>query len=155
MKELLFGQSNVAVGRTGRITGTMTVDGGAITAGTFTVDTTSVSSDESRRDDQLDGRIMETATYPTATFELTEPLSFGSVPTAGTEKFRATGELTLHGVTRSVTFDVTGRYMGSEIQVAGSIPVTFAEWSIPNPSFGPVSTEDNGTVEFSLVFEHA
>jgi len=34
----------------------------------------------------------------------------------------------------------------------GSIPVTFADYGIANPSFGPVSTEDNGEVEFLLAF---
>ena len=33
---------------------------------------------------------------------------------------------------------------GSAIQVLGSIPITFGDWNIPNPSFGPVSTDDHG-----------
>ena len=35
----------------------------------------------------------------------------------------------------------------------GAIPIVFAEWGIPNPSTGPISTEDNGLLEFLLVFE--
>jgi hypothetical protein len=54
-----------------------------------------------------------------------------------------------------VVFAVTGHYTGSSIQVVGSIPITFADWNIPNPSFGPVSTEDHGVLEFSLTFIHA
>jgi len=42
----------------------------------------------------------------------------------------------VHGVTRTVTFEVTGRLNGSTIQIAGSIPITFSDWTIPNPSFG-------------------
>jgi len=156
VEEVLFGQSNVAAGRTGAVTGSLIVDGSSIAAATFTVDMTTVSSDESRRDGQFNERIMETATYPTATFELTEPISFGTVPATGNEQtFQATGDLTMHGITRAVTFDVTGRYTGTQIQVAGSIPVTFADWSISNPSFGPVETEDHGVLEFSLLFQHA
>ncbi len=68
VKEVLFGQSNVAVGRTGEITGSIDVNGTTITAGTFTVDMTTVESDQSRRDAQFNGRIMETSSYPTATF---------------------------------------------------------------------------------------
>lgn len=30
------------------------------------------------------------------------------------------------------------------------IPVRFADWNIENPSFGPVSTQDHGILEFSL-----
>src|SRR2546421_10443408 len=137
VKEVLFGQSNVAVGRTSSITGSITVSGTTVTAGAFTVDLASVTSDQSRRDAQFNGRIMDTATYPTATFMLTQPIDFGSIPARGTERtLEATGRLTLHGVTRTVTFEVTGRYTGSAIQVAGSIPITFGDWSIRNPSFG-------------------
>jgi len=39
--------------------------------------------------------------------------------------------------------------------VAGSIPITFADWNIANPSFGPVSTDDNGVLEFALNFGRA
>jgi polyisoprenoid-binding protein YceI len=154
VKEVLFGQSNVAVGRTGEITGSITVDGTKVTAGTFTVDMTTVTSDESRRDGQFQGRIMETATYPTATFKLTQPIDLGSIPSAGVQKtFQANGELTLHGVTKTVTFQLTARHTDSTIQVAGSIPITFADYNIANPSFGSaVTTEDNGILEFALNF---
>jgi polyisoprenoid-binding protein YceI len=157
VKEVLFGQSNVAVGRTGDVTGSITVDGTKVTAGSFTVDMTSVTSDESRRDGQFNGRIMETATYQTSMFKLTEPIDLGSIPADGVQKtFQATGELTLHGVTKTVVFDVNARHTGSNIQVAGSIPITFADWNISNPSFGGVvTTEDNGVLEFSLNFTQA
>ena len=46
----------------------MTLDGAIVTDASFTVDMTTVTSDESRRDAQFDGRIMETSVYPTATF---------------------------------------------------------------------------------------
>jgi polyisoprenoid-binding protein YceI len=153
VKEVLFGQSNVAVGRTGEITGSIDVNGTTITAGTFTVDMTMVVSDQSRRDAQFNGRIMETSSYPTATFTLTEPIDLGSIPAEGTDQsYRAMGDLTLHGVTKSVTLNATGRYAGSTFQVVGSIPITFSDWNIPNPSFGPVSTEDKGVLEFALNF---
>ena len=62
---------------------------------------------------------------------------------------------TILGVAAVAVLVVTGRYTGTQIQVAGSIPVPFADWSISNPSFGPVETEDHGVLEFSLVFQHA
>ncbi len=156
VKEVLFGQGNVAVGRTNSITGSMSVSGTTVTAATFTVDMTTVSSDQSRRDGQFNGRIMQTNTNPTATFSLAKPIVLGPVPTQGTKQtYRATGNLTLHGVTKTVTFNVTGLYTGSTAQVAGSIPITFADWNIPNPSFGPVTTEDHGVLEFALTFSPA
>ena len=113
----------------------------------------SLHSDESRRDDQFNGRIMETSSFPTATFELTEPIDLGAIPANGSQQtYQAAGELTLHGVTNAVEFEVQAQRTGSNFQVAGSIPVTFADYGVGNPSFGPVTTEDNGVLEFPLTF---
>ena len=134
----------------------MSIDDAVVTDATFTVDMTTVASDESRRDDQFNGRIMETDLFPTATLTLTEPIDLGTVPDANTDvAAEATGDLTLHGVTMSVTFDIAGRYTGSQVEIAGSIPITFADWDIENPSFGPVTTEDHGVLEFSIIFDPA
>jgi polyisoprenoid-binding protein YceI len=154
--EVLFGQSATAVGRTDAVTGDLTIDGTTATAASFTADLTKVSSDQGNRDRQFQGRIMDTATYPTATFKLTSPIALSSIPqdlVKVTEK--ATGDLTLRGKTRSVTFDVVARRNGDKIEVNGSIPITFADWDIPNPSFGPATTEDHGVLEFVLVFTRA
>lgn len=154
--EVLFGQSATAVGRTEEVEGSMQVAGTTIDNASFTVDMTSVESDESRRDNQFRGRIMDTSTYPTSTFELTEPLTFDDVPSEGTEVTKTVaGNLSLRGTTKPVEFTVTGELVGDVIQIKGSIPIVFAEWNIPNPSGGPARTEDNGILEFSINFEHA
>jgi polyisoprenoid-binding protein YceI len=153
VKEVLFGQSTTAVGRTSDVTGSFTVSGSQVSAGDFTVDMTTVQSDKSQRDGQFQGRIMDTASFPTSTFTLTQPIELGSAPADGTPiTASATGDLTLHGTTKSVTFEVQAQKNASSIQVVGQIPITFADWGIPNPSFGPASTEDNGVLEFSLLF---
>jgi polyisoprenoid-binding protein YceI len=153
VKENLFGVDTDAVGRTNQVTGMLTIEGASATAAEFSVDMTSVTSDEGRRDAQFNGRIMETDQFPTATFELTEPIDFGSVPAAGgSVKASATGDLTLHGVTKSVAFDVEARINGANVEVLGNIPVVFADYGIDNPSTAGISTEDNGTLEFLLVF---
>jgi polyisoprenoid-binding protein YceI len=153
IRETIFGQSNVAVGRTSDITGSITIGGASVTDGTFTVAMATVTSDESRRDDQFNGRIMETSSFQTATFELTQPIDLGAIPGDGSKQaYRAVGKLTLHGVTKAVRFRVETQRAGSTFEVAGSIPVTFSDYGITNPSFGPVSTEDNGLLEFDLLF---
>jgi polyisoprenoid-binding protein YceI len=152
VKEVLFGQSTTAVGRTSEVTGSMTLDGSQVTTGDFTVDMASVESDKSQRDGQFRDRIMDTSRFPTSTFKLTQPIDLGSVPADGAQiTAAATGDLTLRGMTKSVTFDVQAVKKGESIQVVGQIPIVFDEWGIPNPSFGPASTEDNGILEFSLV----
>jgi len=64
---------------------------------------------------------------------------------------KATGDLTTHGVTKSAVADLQAERSGNSVRVSGSIPVTFADYNIPNPSFGPISTEDHGLIEFLVI----
>jgi polyisoprenoid-binding protein YceI len=154
--EVLFGQDTEAVGRTEDVTGTVTFDGATVSAAEFTVDLTTVESDESRRDNQFQGRIMDTANFPTATFELTSPITLDSIPAAGEEvTVQATGDLMLRGTTKSVTVDLQTKHDGSTITLAGSIPIVWDEWGIPEPSFGPASVADDGEIEFALLLTPA
>ena len=154
--EVLNGQSTEAVGRTSAVTGELVLAGTSATAASFTVDLASVTSDESRRDGQFRGRIMDVATHPKATFRLTAPISFGEVPAEGVRlDASATGELTLRGGTRPVTFPLQAERSGGTIRVAGSIPITFSDYGIPNPSAGPAQVGDEGELEFLLVLGRA
>jgi polyisoprenoid-binding protein YceI len=156
IKETLFGQSTEAVGRTTAVTGTLTAAGTKISAAGFTVDLTKVRSDQSQRDGQFQGRIMNTSRFPTATFILTSPIDIGSIPADQQQiSVKATGDLTLHGVTKSVTFDLTARLNGAHIEVSGSTTIVFADYGIANPSAGPASTGDDGLLELLLVFAKA
>jgi polyisoprenoid-binding protein YceI len=153
VKEVLLGQSTTAVGRTSGVTGQLVIAGTTVTSTKIVVDMTTVKSDEDRRDGQFQGRVMDTATYPTATFELTTPIDLGTLPAAGaTVTKQATGKLTLRGTTKEVTVDLTARRSAGKIEVQGSIPIVFADWSIPNPSLGPAQTEDHGELEFLVAF---
>lgn len=152
VQEVLFGQSTTAVGRTSSVTGGVTLAGSTVTKASFTVDMASVRSDRDRRDGQYRGRIMSTDQYPTATFTLTRPIELRSLPADGaTVTATATGDLTLRGVTKPVTFEVQARKSGSRLEVNGAIPLVFADWDIPDPSFGPAQVEDHGSLEFLLV----
>lgn len=156
VEEVLFGQSTEGVGRTSEVEGTLVVDGTKISEVDLTVDMTTVTSDSTQRDGQFSGRIMDTATHPTATFVLTEPIDLGSVPADGEKvTVSATGDLTLRGVTKSVTFDLQAQRSGSTFSVSGAIPITFADYEIDNPSGGPAQVGDAGTLEVLVVFSQA
>ena len=153
VKEVLFGQSTEAVGRTGNVDGALTISGAKVTTADISIDLASVTSDKSQRDNQFRGRIMNVTRYPTATFKLTQPIDLGTLPADGlTVTVPATGELTLHGTTKTVTTNVTAKRTGGTIEVNGTIPVVFADYGIPNPSFGPANTEDHGEIEFLVAF---
>jgi polyisoprenoid-binding protein YceI len=154
VKETLNGVANEAYGRTSEVQGSMTVAGTTIQTVDLTVDMTSISSDRTQRDGQFRGRIMETSQFPTATFSLTRPLDVTPIPAEGTQlSAKATGKLTLHGVTKTVTFDLKAQRLGSTIEAAGQIPITFADYNISDPSGGPARTEDHGILEFKIIFE--
>jgi len=154
--ESINGFDTTANGRTQAITGTFTIGATTVSAGEFTVDMTTFKSDKSRRDGQFDGRIMDVANFPTSTFVLTAPIDFQQVPTGGTTiTASATGDLTLRGTTKSVTFDVDATFANGRVGVLGRIPVLFSDFGIPNPSVATISTEDNGLLEFVLAFDRA
>ena len=157
VKEVLLGQNNIAVGRTSHVKGDLTINGTTVTAAAFTVAMATIHSDQSQRDAQFDGRIMDVTTYPTGTFTLTRPISLAPVPAAGVIKtYTATGRLTLHAHTRQVTFGLKAVRTDGKIEVTGSIPVTFADYGIGNPSFGSfVTTQNHGILEFLMDFGHA
>jgi polyisoprenoid-binding protein YceI len=157
VNEVLLGQNATAVGRTTSVTGQLTIQGTTATAASFSVPMDTIHSDKSQRDAQFDGRIMDVAEYPTGTFVLTSPIDLAPLPAAGAIKsYTAHGKLTLHGTTRAVTFTLTAEREGTQIKVAGDIPVLFSDYNIANPSFaGFVTTQDHGLLEFLLVFSKA
>ncbi len=141
-----------AVGRTPDVTGSMRVEGTTITSAEFTADLTTLQSDESNRDRQLGRQALETGTFPTATFVLTGPVDLGAVPAEGeTVDVTVTGDLTLHGVTRSVEVPLQAKLEDGVVTVVGSLPILFADYDIEKPSsFVVLSVEDNGIMEFQL-----
>ena len=156
VEEVLFGQSSEAAGRTDAVTGTVSINGTVVEAGEFTVDLTTIASDDDRRDNQFHGRIMNTATFPTATFELAEPVDIGTMP-GDLEQITVpvTGQLTMHGVTNDIAVDLLARRNGAGIEVNGTIPITFSDYDINNPSGGPAQVGDEGEIEFLLALTRA
>jgi polyisoprenoid-binding protein YceI len=149
--------ANTAVGRTPQVSGSMTIQGTTVTAATITADLTALKSNDDRRDGQLARQGIETATFPTATFSLTSPIDLGSVPADGQQiKVTAKGQLTLHGVTKDVEIPLTAQISGSVVEVAGSLPIAFADYGIVKPnSFAVLSIADSGTMELQIFFSHA
>lgn len=156
VQEVLGGVDTEGAGRTNQVTGELTIAGTEVNAVEFTVDMASVTSDSDRRDGQFRSRIMSTDEFPTSTFVLTSPIDFGAVPAEGvTVEATATGDLTLRGVTNSVTFPVQAKLESGRIGVLGTIPVRFSDYGIPDPSNAFAAVKDNGTLEFVLVLDRA
>src|SRR2546423_7530801 len=146
-----------AVGRTTAVTGTLTLTQSAsvysVTAADFTVDVSKLTSDQSRRDQRIHSQGLQSDRYPTATFKLTAPIALTTDAASGqTVHVSATGDLTLHGVTRSVTIPIDARLTASKIELVGSITFPFSEFGMTPPSVGGfVTVQNNATMEFQLL----
>ena len=135
-----------AVGRTGEVGGGLNVDGDRIAGAVLEADMTTLRSDESRRDDALRTRGIETDRFPEAQFQLLEPVDLTR------RNQRARGELTLHGETQPIAVRVSAQRLGGDtIELVGEAPIAFADFNIEPPSVaGVVTVEDKGTLEFKL-----
>jgi len=146
-----------AVGRTSAVTGTLTLaqsaSGYSVTAADFTVDVSKLTSDQSRRDQRIHSQGLQSDRYPTATFKLTAPIALTTDAASGqTVHVSATGDLTIHGVTKSVTIPIDARLTGSKIELVGSITFPFSQFGMTPPSIGGfVTVQNNATMEFQLL----
>jgi polyisoprenoid-binding protein YceI len=145
-----------AVGRTSSITGSATIADSSgtltVTAAEFSVDMTSLKSDRDMRDNRLRRDGIETDSFPTSTFKLTTPVALPA-DAAGGGQFSVTlhGDLTLHGVTKTVDILATAQLNGGVIQVLGSLGFPFSDYAINAPNIaGFVSVQDTGTLEFQV-----
>jgi len=146
VQEVLNGQDVTVTGRTEDVTGSVSIADGTLTAGTIEVDLTTVATDESARDEYFRSQALHTDEFPTATFEVTEPVAVG---TDGGD-LALVGDLTIHGVSQQVTVTAQVGARGEGLQVVGAAPITFADFDVQAPDLGFVVVEDAGAIEFSL-----
>jgi deazaflavin-dependent oxidoreductase (nitroreductase family) len=154
--QTVLGFSGDVVGRTGAVTGSITIAGARVSTAVFRVPLGTVMV-SGKKQPRL-ATSLNTSADPTATLRLTSQVQLSHAFAAGrTVSEKVTGYLTLRGSTRSVLITLVARRDGSELQVAGSMPVTFARWGIKDPTgYGFLgSLADHGTAEFLLTLRRA
>ncbi len=136
----------------------LTATGGAGTfglkaVGTFsndskiTFDLTTLSSDSRNRDDYVKQDTLNTRQFPKAEFVPTKTSGL-TLPLAstGTFTFTLTGNLTIHGKTKEVNFNVVARRNGAELTATATLAPTvkFGDFGMSAPSvpFRVVSVVD-------------
>jgi len=142
--EVLQGHDATVTGRTDEVTGTVTVAGGRVTAGSVTVQVASIHTDEPPRDAYFRSTALETSRFPTATFTLA-----GAVP-ASSGSVRLPGRLTVHGVTREVSIPAQAATGEAGAEIVASLPVTWADYGVGAPRLPFVTVDDHGAIELDL-----
>jgi polyisoprenoid-binding protein YceI len=155
------GAPSDAVGRTSSVHGTVTIAGSrsgySVSTASLTVDVNTLTSDRSMRDQRIHSMGLQSDLYPKATFVLSSPIVLPADAASGqTFTASAIGQLTIHGVTKTVTIPIQARLAGSVMQLAGSITFPFGEFGMTPPSIGGfVSVQDNATMEFAINLSQA
>ena len=144
-----------AVGTTAGVSGSLAFAAdGTIVAdqSKIVVDLSKLQSDESRRDNFIKGNTLQTSRYPIATFVPTAVQGLPSpLPTSGQVTFQLLGDLTVHGVTKAVTWQVTAQFGDSTVTGDATSAINITDFGMSPPKAGPVlSIEDGLTLELAF-----
>ncbi|MCU1320629.1 MAG: hypothetical protein JWM43_278 [Acidobacteriaceae bacterium] len=147
---------NDAIGTSPTVAGTIGIAAdGSITPGSkLTIDLRNLKSDQDQRDGYVRNRTLETEKFPLAEFVPTKlqglPLM---IPTQGQTGLQLTGNLTIHGVTKEVTFQGVATY-GRDSTVAGRAKTsfTFSTFGLTKPTLARLVSVDD-KIELEIVFK--
>lgn len=152
--EVLFGQQHLAVGRTNKVSGSVTITGATVTSGRVVVDLSSISSGNAGRDTVFRDHLLDTTDHRDAVFTLTHAVDLGTVPADGsTVSEPAQGTLEMRGVTLPVTFPLVAKRHGNQIAVTGDLNVHFGRWHIPDPSFAITKVSPTGDIDLLVLLD--
>jgi polyisoprenoid-binding protein YceI len=140
-----------AVLRTSDVTGSATISDGMLESLTITVDLTTLTSDDARRDRSV-ATAIDFVNFPSAIFTLDTPIDVSSL-TDTQLTFDAPGTLTINGVQQAVVATVTVDTTTGALIAVAQMPVTFADFGVRLPSAPIVlSINDSGVIETQLRF---
>ena len=134
---------------------TLNADGTFAATSKITADLTTLRSDQGQRDQFIKDNTLQTRRFPTAEFILDKagalPLP---LPASGDFAFTLSGRMTIHGTTKTVTFDVTARRDGARLTATAKANPSwkFEDFGMQQPRVASVlSIEDDIRVEITLV----
>ena len=146
-----------AVGYTEDVFGSIYIDatGQPTPESLLTIDLSNLKSDESRRDNYLRGNALETDKFPQAFFLVNElkNLDMSDLTNLNSNdiEFQMAGDLTIHGVTKSKTWNVVAKSELGSIKGNASISFPFSDFDIDIPKlFFIISVEDKITLELDF-----
>jgi polyisoprenoid-binding protein YceI len=138
-----------AVGTTEVITGTLVIgpDGSVGSQSKITVDLRTLKSDQEMRDGYVQRATLETAKFPLLEFVPTKfqgmPVPLPSPPQAQAIGFQMIGNMTLHGVTKPVTWSVIATLRGETVAGRATTTLLFSDFNMTKPSVALLLTADD------------
>lgn len=161
INEVLLGNDKTVEGVTSDVTGDIQFDlanPSAATVSTITINARDLSTDDNRRNGQIQNRILESSKdeFQYITFEPTSLVGLPETAAVGdTFNVEVTGNLTIRGVTLEKTFDVAVTVVSeTELTGLGTATITHQEFelSIPNvPIVAGVEDDVRLEIEFNAV----
>ena len=147
---------NDAVGTTGAVSGQIALNEDGTLAGQtskITVDLSHLATDSSRRDTFIKQDTLNTSQYPLAEFVPTSATGLPSpLPAGGAYDFTLSGPMTVHGVKKDVTWNVSAVRADPGLTGTASTSVTFGDFGMTPPQVPVVlSVTDQIRLEVSLV----
>lgn len=147
---------NDAIGKTRAVTGAITFGGGGEVVpeeSTLVVDLSKLRSDDDDRDEYLKGESLESDQFPLAEFVVTEaPGLPWPLPLEGEVNFQLRGDMTIHGNTSPLTWEVTAQFAPDQISGTANTNFDFAKFHLVRPSkFFLLSVEDDIRLEIDFV----
>ena len=150
-EELASIGSTTAVGRTGDVTGSMVIDGTTVTEASFEIDVSTITTNESRRDENASPLWRPASSHGDLHLGRTDRAR-GRGPGGEAVSATAVGDLTIHGVTQRVEFPLEAQLVQDTVVVVGSLDITFADYGVEVPDAQIVlSVEDHGILELQLL----
>jgi polyisoprenoid-binding protein YceI len=155
-----------AVARTTKISGSLVVNdaGGSTlqaTAMHFTADLSALVSQDKysvfqtyQRDFFIRNIYLMTDQFPNADFTA-DSVTIPVGSTSGPVSFTATGKLTVHGETKTVTTRVHVQRTGDQVEVVGSINVDMRDFNISPPDISFTKAEPGVVIEYRLLLVRA
>jgi polyisoprenoid-binding protein YceI len=146
-----------AVGTTHAITGGITVlPSGKVdpAQSRITVDLSTLVTDKENRDRWIKSHTLRTDSFPKAVIVVRDlPGLPATLPMSGTLSLRLVGDLTIHGVTRPSTWDVTMTANGNEYTGTASTHIKFEEFGMEQPRLMiVVSVVDDVQLQYNFHF---
>ena len=143
--------SGEAVGETPDVVGAIVfgADGSVQPGSKIVVDLRTLRSDEVRRDNFLRQNSLESNRFPLAEFVIREVSGLSwPLPESGEAEFQLRGDMTLHGVTAALTWDVIASFGPEGVTGRATTRFQFADFDISKPSlFFIISVEDEMRLE--------